>query len=69
MGNEYIALDIGGGSTELIEVKDNQLKQVNSLPIGAAKGGLRNLVIICIVKLVLTHQKKARKYARIPFRS
>ena len=37
MGNEYIALDIGGGSTELIEVKDNQVKQVNSLPIGAAR--------------------------------
>ena len=58
MGNEYIALDIGGGSTELIEVKDNQVKQVNSLPIRGLQGWPTQPVITCIVKLVLNIKKK-----------
>ena len=64
MGNEYIALDIGGGSTELIEVKDNQLKQVNSLPIGAARVAYATSDNLHS-KISFNHQKKARKYARI----
>ena len=63
MGTEYIALDIGGGSTELIEVKDNQVNQVNSLPIGAARVAYSTSDDLHS-KISFNHQKKARKYAR-----
>ena len=35
--HDYIAIDIGGGSTEVIEVKNKRVHQIKSLPIGAVR--------------------------------
>ena len=57
----YIALDIGGGSVEVIEVVNQQPKQVKSLPIGAIRVAPSNQDKL-ESKINDIAQRNARKY-------
>ena len=41
---DFIAMDIGGGSLELIQVQNHQVIEVKSLPLGAVRMAQMNQV-------------------------